>query len=282
MHLYAPGEGQRAWISVRIEPSGEPQLVADALFAFGSLGIQEDGTAIVSCFPPGTSLEALSAAVVERDPAATISFGEAPVADWSSWRAQVSAHKVGNLTIAPPWLASSLEPKSTIVIEPAMAFGTGEHATTRGVVRLMQLIAPTPRTVADLGAGSAVLAIAAGRLGASRVIAIEIDPEAIGNAEQNVDANGMEGRVYVMLGDAATLLPLIAPVQLVLANILSSVLIELMPLIATCIPPGGHAILSGILAEERLLMIDAADELYWKITAEHTEEGWWSVLLTRK
>jgi len=282
MHPDARGESQRAWISVRIEPSGEPQLVTDALFGFGSLGIQEDGSAIVSCFPPGTSVEALRAAIVKQDPAATMTFGEAPVADWSSWRARVSAHKVGNLTIAPPWLASDLEPETTVVIEPAMAFGTGEHATTRGVVRLMQLLAPMPQTVADLGSGSAVLSIAAARLGASRVVAIETDPEAIGNAEQNVDANGMTGRVHVILGDAATLLPLIAPVQLVLANILSSVLVELLPIITSCIPSGGHAILSGILVEERGVVVDAADQLHWKITAEDMEEGWWSVLLARR
>ena len=72
-----------------------------------------------------------------------------------------------------------------------MAFGTGEHATTRGVMRLMQDVIRAGDIVADLGAGSAVLAIAAAKLGAARVAAIELDPDAIGNAEENVARNGV-------------------------------------------------------------------------------------------
>ncbi|HVF38803.1 MAG TPA: 50S ribosomal protein L11 methyltransferase [Gemmatimonadaceae bacterium] len=272
----------RAWISVRIEPSVNAQIVTDALFAFGSGGVHETDGALVSHFPHGTSIEDLSRAITLVDPSAVISCTEAPPVDWSAWRANVSAHRIGRLTIAPPWLADRTPASETIIIEPAMAFGTGEHATTRGVVRLMQQLSPMPAFVADLGAGSAVLAIAAARLGAERVIAIELDPDAIGNAEENVAANRLSERVHVMEGDAATLLPLLAPVPLILANILSSVLLEMLSVIGACVPTGGHAILSGILVEERASMIAAFPSAGFEITAEDTEEGWWSVLLSRK
>ena len=169
-----------------------------------------------------------------------------------------------------------------VVIEPAMAFGTGEHATTRGVVRLMQQLQPMPALVADIGAGSAVLAICAARLGAEKAIAIELDHDAISNAEENVVANQVEGVVHVIEGDAALLLPLVAPVGLVLANIISSVLVELLPIIHASLSPSGYAILSGILVEERELMLGEIGRGQWNVASEYDEEGWWSVLIERR
>jgi len=162
-----------------------------------------------------------------------------------------------------------------------MAFGTGEHATTRGVVRLMQRLHVMPRVVADLGAGSAVLAICAVKLGAEKAVAIELDPDAIGNAEENVRTNGVSDSVSVMQGDAAVLLPLGAPVGLVLANIISSVLLDQRPAISESLLPDGNAILSGILVAERDTLMDAIDRGGWTVAAEDTEEGWWSVLISR-
>src|SRR5690606_33722392 len=124
--------------------------------------------------------------------------------DWSEkWKERITAHQLGALTVTPPWLAAGRDPATTIVIEPAMAFGTGEHPTTRGVVRLMQGAVRAGDSVADLGSGSAVLSIAAAKLGAARVYAIEIDPDATGNAEENIARNGVGDRVAALEGDAA-------------------------------------------------------------------------------
>jgi ribosomal protein L11 methyltransferase len=269
------------WLAIRVEPSGDAQPVIDALFAAGSQGVQEIGGAIVTHFPPGTSSDEIASAVKGVDNAAVVTATEAPAADWSEWRASVTAHRLGKITIAPPW--DSLHDDSiVVVIDPAMAFGTGEHATTRGVVRLMQQLPSIPETVADLGAGSAVLAICAAKLGAERVAAIELDPDAIGNAEENVRANEVADRVSVIQGDAGVLLPLVAPVGLVLANIISSVLIPLLPIIHDSLIEGGHAILSGILAEERPMMTEAIERGGWTIVSEDLEDNWWSVLIARQ
>ncbi|MDH5234822.1 MAG: 50S ribosomal protein L11 methyltransferase, partial [Gemmatimonadota bacterium] len=110
-----------------------------------------------------------------------------PDVDWSlKWRERIGAHTLGRLTVTPPWLADGCDPATTVIIEPAMAFGTGEHPTTRGVVRLMQGVVRAGDAVADLGAGSAILAIAAVKLGAGRAFAIENDHDSIANAEENV------------------------------------------------------------------------------------------------
>jgi len=136
--------------------------------------------------------------------------------------------------------------------------------------------------VADLGAGSAILSIAALKLGAARAVAIELDPEAISNAEANVERNGVAGRVQVVEGDAGLLLPLVAPVDLVLANIISSVLVGLLPTIAAALPLGGPAILSGILVEERATMLPHIEAGGWALEAEDVEEVWWSALIRRR
>src|SRR5690606_40079497 len=124
---------------------------------------------------------------------------DVPDVDWSrEWRSGIGAHRLGDLVVTPPWLADEYPAERRVVIEPGMAFGTGEHATTRGVVRLMQGALREGDRVADLGAGSAVLAIAAAKLGARKVIAVELDEDAIPNAEENVAANGVSNRVVVV------------------------------------------------------------------------------------
>jgi ribosomal protein L11 methyltransferase len=255
--------------------------VIDALVAGGSPGVEEAGDDILGHVPASSPIDLIRSAIVTADPAARISIAPASAVDWSEWRADVRAHRVGSLTLSPPWLAHASDPSTTVVIDPAMAFGTGEHATTRGVIRLMQGVVGRDSFVADLGAGSAVLSIAAAKLGALRVVAIELDPDAEGNALDNIRRNGVEDRVHLVGGDAFVLLPLVGPVTLVLANILSSVLRRLLPVIHGSLTAGGHAILSGILAEERQTMLEEVRRGGWRVDAEDTEEGWWSVLIAR-
>ena len=252
-----------------------------ALFAAGSQAVQEVGSDLVTWLAGDRAVEEARVALRNADADATVSIIAAQPQSWNEWRARVGVHRLGALTIAPPWLAENLDPAYTVVIEPAMAFGTGEHATTRAVIRLMQTIPLDGLTVADLGAGSAILSIAAAKLGARNVVAIEIDPDAGGNAADNIYANHVGARVHFIEGDASTLLPLIAPVDVILANILSSVLMDLLPVMRDSLAADGHAILSGILREERAIMLDAIDARGWRILREDTEDEWWSGLIAR-
>lgn len=282
------------WIALRVTPESNRDGVIAALFDAGSQGIEEDGVSVVTHFPSDAQIDDIRNAVMSADPRAAIAIAASPETDYSEWRASVSAHRVGELVIAPPWLAGEFDAEKTIIVDPAMAFGTGEHASTRGVMRLMQGVIRRGDVVADVGAGSGVLAMAAAKLGASRVWAIEIEHDSIGNAEENVEANGVADRVDVIEGDATVLLPLLAPVRVVLANIISSVLIPLLPTIRASfsgVPPiadglpgrgrqnarSGQAILGGILYEEREEMVTALDADGWVIEREDTEDVWWSV-----
>ena len=271
-----------AWVTVRVHPGSHRDAVITALFERGVQGIQEVGDTIVTQVPSQGEADALVCAALGASSDASVDTEPLAIVDWSEqWKKGIRAQTLGGLTVAPPWLAAGLDPARTIIIEPGMAFGTGEHATTRGVIRLLQTVVQGGDHVADLGAGSAVLAIAAAKLGASHVAAIELDHDAIENAEENVRRNGVASCVAVIEGDAATLLPLVAPVRVITANIISSVLIELLPVIDRSLESGGKAILSGILLEERDRMQRAFAEGGWRIDAEDREDVWWSATLAR-
>lgn len=269
------------WLEVRVAGSENRQAVIDALFSLGSQGIQELETGVVAHLSTSVSPDEINEVVLRADPSARVTIAASAPVDWSTWRAAVRSHRVGSLTVAPPWLAGNADPRTTIIIDPAMAFGTGEHATTRGVIRLMHGVVGSDSTVIDLGAGSAILSIAAAKLGARRVVAVELDPDATANAVENIRVNGVNDRVHFIEGDAFTLLPLFAPADVILANILSSVLRLLLPAIRDSLAPGGCAILSGILREERQMMLAEIAQAELQVSREDVEDEWWSVLIAR-
>lgn len=272
-----------AWVTVRVVPGAGRDRVAAALFDAGAQGLQEVGEALVTHVPDQSIADALVCAALAASPDAHVETSPLDAVDWTErWKESIRVHELGLLTVAPPWLADGLDPARTIIIEPEMAFGTGEHATTRGVIRLMQSVIREGDRVADLGAGSAVLAIAAAKLGARQVAAIEIDHDAISNAEENLRRNGVTDRVTVIEGDAAVLLPLVGPVRVITANIISSVLLALLPAIESALQPDGRAILSGMLSSERDEMIRALEQHGWVVTAEDEEEAWWSAAIARR
>ena len=272
----------RGWISLRVHPGSRRDAVLAALFESGAPGVEEVGEELITYAADDGAAEAAICAVLAASVDARVETRAVAPVDWTErWKQGIRAHKVGELVIAPPW-ATIADASRTIVIEPAMAFGTGEHATTRGVVRLLQSVVEPGDRVADLGAGTAVVAIAAVKLGAAHVAAIELDADAIGNAEANVRRNGVEHRVIVIEGDAGLLLPLVAPVRVVTANIISSVLLELLPKIAAALEANGRAILGGFLEVERAEMLRAFEQRGWCVEREDAEDGWWSATIARR
>jgi len=270
------------WLSVRVKPGSHRDAVVAALFAVGAQGVQEIGDQLVTLLADEGKADEVTCAVLAASADATVETEPTPRVDWSErWKSSLHAHQLGSLRVAPPWLAGEGDPQHSVIIDPGMAFGTGDHPTTRGVIRLLPAVLRPGDRVADLGAGSAILSIAAVKLGASHAFAIELDPDAIGNAEENVARNHVTDRVTVLQGDAAALLPLVSPVNVVVANILSSVVLLLLPTIASALPPGGRAILSGILREERQEILNALTAAGWHLDREDAEDIWWSVAVTR-
>jgi ribosomal protein L11 methyltransferase len=170
------------------------------------------------------------------------------------------------------------------VIDPEMAFGTGEHGTTRGALRFIERVVQPGARVLDVGTGSAILAIGAAMLGATRVIGVDNDADAILNARDNIVRNGVadvvvleEGFVDVAYlaaqGDSAF--------DVIVANVLSGVLKPLLASFFTSVVPGGFVILGGILEEEAEEMLDALARAGFVVTGEDLENEWWGVLAQR-
>ena len=272
------------WVSLHIDaPEGAVrERVVGMLVDGGAAAVQELGAELLTHLQEGSALDDLCDSL-ERTGARVrqTALGEV---DWSTrWVTRVGVQRVGRIAVAPPWMSDDVaDAEIPVLIEPAMAFGTGEHETTRGVLALMQSLVEPGALVADLGAGSGVLAIAAAKLGAARVVAIEMDPDAIGNAMENVERNGVAAQVTVLQGDAAALLPLVAPVSLVLANIISSVVIELSPVMHRALPSGGRAVISGILVSEREHLLSSLAVDGWVLESELREGEWWSSVIVRQ
>ena len=163
-----------------------------------------------------------------------------------------------------------------IVITPKMSFGTGHHATTWQVMKLMQSIDCTNKTVFDFGCGTAVLAILAEKLGAAAVLAVDNDDWCIENSIENVDANNCT-KITVQKADA----PVTAQFDVILANINRHILLQYMQTMAATLCTNGYIIISGFYKEENQLLIDAAAAQQLQLVASSDRTNW-SALLFQK
>ena len=182
---------------------------------------------------------------------------ELPETDWVAHvRRELAPVEAGRFFVYGSHDADKVpEDCEPLLIEAAMAFGTGHHGTTLGCLRALDRLAGegfTGRRVADIGCGTAVLAMAAARIWPDTVWASDIDEVAVEVAEANVAANGLDGRVRCVeaAGFDHPELAEAAPFDLVFANILKGPLVALAPAMAEALQPGGYAILSGILNEQ--------------------------------
>jgi len=205
--------------------------------------------------PDGIALALLAAA----HGAKPFVVSEVPDVDWVAHvRRELAPVEAGRFFVYGSHDAERVpEGRVALLIEAAMAFGTGHHGTTLGCLRALDRLVDegvVAERVADVGCGTAVLAMAAARVWpASRpVIASDIDPVAVEVAEANVRANGLQGRVVcvVAAGFGAPALAAAGPFDLVFANILKGPLVMLAPDMGAHVRAGGFAILSGILNEQ--------------------------------
>jgi ribosomal protein L11 methyltransferase len=147
------------------------------------------------------------------------------------------------LWVYPTSAQEPVEAGAVVVrLDPGLAFGTGTHPTTALCLQMLDSLTLEGRTVIDYGCGSGILAIAALKLGASSVVAVDLDPQALLATRANAERNGVADRLEVQ-GVPATL----APASCVLANILAEPLIELAPVLGAACVPGGDLFLSGLL-----------------------------------
>lgn len=246
---------------------------------FAPAAIEERGDSVRVFFCTAETRDAARAAVAQRFDVTAL---DVPDDNWAQ-RSQDSLTPitVGRITIAPPWSAlcplpsalssaASHQPPVTIVIQPSMGFGTGHHATTRLCLAALQTIDLAGRVLLDVGTGSGVLAIAAARLGAARAVGIDLDPDAIQSARENLGLNPAVRHVIFEVADLAS-----APLpraQVLTANLTGALLVRSAPSLFAAVDGGGTLILSGLLANERDEVCRAF--LPAAVCWEREEEGW--------
>ena len=287
-----PVTGRWLVLTVRTADPDLLPLVAEVLVAHGSLAVQEEGGAVVTYLPeprdPEAFVDALRAALREELPAGAppeVAWRWQENEDWNArWREGLAPRQVTErIVVKPTWTAWEARPGEVVVdVDPQMAFGTGEHATTRGCLRLLDDVLRPGDRVLDVGSGSAILAITAARLGACEAIAVEYDPDANLNARENVERNGVLSRVEIVEAMAdAELLAGLGRFDVVLANILSGVIRPLLPAFraALAASPDGRLIVSGILRTEAPEVVHDAEAAGFRVVEVDEEEEWWSALL---
>jgi ribosomal protein L11 methyltransferase len=191
------------------------------------------------------------------------------------WAARSQAHltriNVGRVTVAPPWDAAPPGGGVLVIIQPSTGFGTGHHQTTRLCLELLQRAAVQNRRLLDLGTGSGVLAIAAWRLGAASVEAIDCDEDALVNARENLRLNGVDSAIAVRAADLRS--DSIAPADIVTANLTGALLIAEATRIRALVRTGGQLILSGFVAAESDSVVRAYAPPF-EVTQKASEDEW--------
>jgi len=271
--------------------AGDADLVSGLLWVDEPQGIEErtdgDDVVLVAGFAShdDAAVAATRLAELASDAAPGIEVVAADDESWrDAWRPHAKPVRVGRLLVVPvgPDDAAPVvedgDGTTVLAIDAGRAFTAGSHPTTRLVLAEVErtlggLDAPT---VLDVGCGSGVLAIAAARLGAATVTAIDIDPAALDATVANADRNGVADVVDVR---PTPLADLSGQYDLVVANLLHSTIIELAPALAARVAPEGRLVLSGLLSHQ---WVDAVFHLgRWYAEAVTTEDGWVAVRLSR-
>lgn len=275
------------WLVLSVQsPAAELESeLAAGLLDLGGSAVEEAGDGLLRTWLPEPSsvdgwVERATALLVERaGRAVEVTWSWEEDRDWlAEWRRGLGARRIGDrIVVTPTWVQPERRDGDIVIeIDPQMAFGTGEHATTRMVLGALEgLIRPGDR-VLDMGTGSGILAIAAAALGARSVDAVESDADALPNALENLDRNSATGAVRLLHAavDGAWL-ERNGRYDVILANVLSGVLRPLLPAFRTALEPGGRLVLCGILREESADMRAAAADAGLRQASELAEEEWW-------
>lgn len=309
-----------SWVEVSLLVDGEmAEAVAEVLQRFVTGGVVIESTEIQAddedeghpvgplrvCgyLPIDSQLEIQQSALEEAlwylgriRPLPPAQFRSIQSADWAeAWKERFKPIAIGkHLLILPTWVPNEDYDRVILRIDPGMAFGTGTHPTTQLCLQEIDQVlegsslstsTQQEQKVIDIGCGSGILAVAALKLGATRALAVDIDPEAVSTAQQNAELNQVSESMQVELGTVGEIRAGTYDIQqawLVLANILAPVLIRLLDDgLADLVEPGGCVILSGILEEQAEAVILAGEKHGLILSSQRQIDDWVALKMTR-
>jgi ribosomal protein L11 methyltransferase len=308
---HRPGPVPPTWLllGVDLPARGQEHLLVEALRRIGAHAVEREGERAVALFPPPRELEPFldeaRSAIRAGIPGSNLSLTHRwePRRAWARrWCAAHPPRTVGRRFVVlsvpddvgggdagtvPPGSrgdggGEGWEERLPLRLAPGVGFGTGEHATTRACLRLLEDQVRSGDRIADIGSGSGVLAVAAALLGAGRVEGFEMDPASAVLARRNGELNGVTDRIRIRIlqVEPGTRLPG-NPFHGIVANLEIPLLLPLLPALSKALIPGGWLISSGALQSEANLLRHRATRAGLLLRSGSVREGWWTGVFRR-
>ena len=277
------------------DPSLVNEYIDAGLWDYTDLPRAEDTETVTvrAYLPEDARLESSLLALAERIAAlrhagaalgaGTISHSFVADEDWAeTWKAYIHTEKIGERIVVRPTWEEYTPSADEIVIEldPGAAFGTGAHATTAMCLRWLEHLVSPGMRVYDMGCGSGILAVAAAKLGAGEVIAMDYDPVAVSVAEENIRQNNVHN-VVACESDLLSACEGAAPAELITANIIADVIIRLFAQLDRHLAPGGTLLASGII-DDRIADVEHAAAEHGFTVLDMTCEKEWAAMIIRR
>jgi len=277
------------------DPSLVNEYIDAGLWDYTDLPRAEDTETVTvrAYLPEDARLESSLLALAERIAAlrhagaalgaGTISHSFVADEDWAeTWKAYIHTEKIGERIVVRPTWEEYTPSADEIVIEldPGAAFGTGAHATTAMCLRWLEHLVSPGMRVYDVGCGSGILAVAAAKLGAGEVIAMDYDPVAVSVAEENIRQNNVHN-VVACESDLLSACGGAAPAELITANIIADVIIRLFAQLDRHLAPGGTLLASGII-DDRIADVEHAAAEHGFTVLDMTCEKEWAAMIIRR
>ncbi|MGQ9488709.1 MAG: 50S ribosomal protein L11 methyltransferase [Armatimonadota bacterium] len=280
------------WMELVIRvPAESHEAVAEICRQAGSQGVRLEAEGVVAYLPATDDLDARMRFLHERlshlpewglPGVQGVEQREVDDAEWGdSWKGFFHVQHVGRrVVIKPSWRDyAPREDEVVVQLDPGMAFGTGQHASTQLCIEFLEELIHKGCTVVDVGTGSGILAIVAAKQGADRVWAGDNDPVAVLTAQKNVARNGVEGTVSVHLAEGCEGAP---ECDLLVANITAEVIEHLLPDFSRCIRCGGWLVVSGIVRERNRRVRELLSRAPWSDVAERERDEWCAFAARRR